>query len=168
VCAPLQRVHERRRQLQEVAGTMSGIGTNGAGPHDGPPEQLSELPTAQLLRRLSDQTSLLMREEVALAKAELSEKGRRASRGAGMFGGAALFALYGVGALVATAILALSLAVATWLIVAVVLLALAAIMALAGKQQVERATPPLPEQTVETVKEDVEWAKRRARTARQQ
>lgn len=148
---------------------MSGIRTNGSGPqtHD---EQLAQLPMAQLLRRLSDQTSLLVREEVALAKAELAEKGRRASRGAGMFGGAAVCAIYGVGALVTAAIVALSLAVATWLaalIVAVVLLALAGIAALAGKRQVQQAGPPLPEQTVETVKEDVQWATSRARTARQ-
>lgn len=149
---------------------MSGIGANGPGSRDGHHEQLSALPMAQLLRRLSDQTSLLVREEVALAKAELSEKGRRASRGAGMFGGAAVFGLYGVGALTAAAILALSLAVASWLaalIVGVVLLALAGIAALAGKKQVERATPPMPQQTVETVKEDVRWARTRARTARQ-
>ena len=149
---------------------MSGIGTNGSGPHATREEELAHLPMAQLLRRLSDQGSLLVREEVALAKAELAEKGRRAGRGAGMFGGSAVCALYGVGALVTAAIVALSLAVATWLaalIVAAVLFAVAGIAALAGKRQVERATPPLPEQTVETVKEDVQWATTRARTARQ-
>jgi uncharacterized membrane protein YqjE len=150
---------------------MSSIRSNGAGPHDpAHDEQLAELPMAQLLRRLSDQASLLVREEVALAKAELAEKGRRAGRGAGMFGGAAVFGLYGVGALVTAAIVALSLAVATWLaalIVAVVLFAIAGVAALAGKRQVQQATPAMPEQTVETVKEDVQWAKIRARTARQ-
>jgi len=149
---------------------MSGIGENGAGPYATREEELSHLPMAQLLRRLSDQTSLLMREEVALAKAELAEKGRRAGKGAGMFGGAAVMALYGVGALVAAAILALSLALASWLaalIVAAVLFLLAGVAALAGRAQVRRATPPLPQQTVETVKEDVQWATTRARTARQ-
>ena len=149
---------------------MSGIPTNGAGRHDGQQEDLAHLPMAQLLRRLSDQTSLLVREEVGLAKAELAEKGKRASRGAGMFGGAGVFALYGVGALTAAAILALSLAVASWLaalIVGVLFLAIAGVAALAGKKQVQQATPPMPQQTVETVKEDVQWAKTRARTARQ-
>lgn len=153
----------------------SGIRTNGAGP---PPvrsdvpqidEQLAQLPMAELLRRLSDQASLLAREEVALAKAELAQKGKRASRGAGMFGGAAFFALYGVGALVAAAILALSLALASWLAAAIVgaaLLIVAGIAALAGRAQVKRATPAMPQQTVETVKEDVQWAKTRAQTAR--
>ena len=149
---------------------MSGIGTNGSGPHATREEELSHLPMAQLLRRLSDQTSLLVREEVALAKAELAEKGRRAGKGAGMFGGAAVCALYGVGALVTAAIVALSLAVATWLaalIVAVVLFAVAGVAALAGRSQVQKAGRPVPEQTVETVKEDVQWASTRARTARQ-
>jgi hypothetical protein len=150
---------------------MSGIRTNGTTPRDpSHDERLAELPMAELLRRLSDQASLLVREEVALAKAELSEKGKRAGRGAGMFGGAAVAGLYGVGALVTAAIVALSLAVATWLaalIVAIVLFAVAGIAAVAGKKQVAQATPPMPEQTVETVKEDVQWAKSRARTARQ-
>jgi hypothetical protein len=142
---------------------MSGIRTNGAAPHDPVPEErLEELPMAQLLKRLSDQASLLVREEVALAKAELAEKGRRAGRGAGMFGGAAACALYGLGALVTAAILALSLALASWLAALI-----AGIAALAGRRQVQQATPPMPEQTVETVKEDVRWAKTRARTARQ-
>lgn len=133
-------------------------------------EQLAELPMAALLRRLSDQTSLLVREEVALAKAELGEKARKAGRGAGMFGGAGAVALYGFGALTAAIVLALSLALASWLaalIVAVVYFAIAGIAALAGKKQVEQATPAMPEQTVETVKEDVRWTKQRARTARQ-
>lgn len=147
------------------------VRTNGVGPQDPThDEQLAELPMAQLLKRLSDQATLLVREEVALAKAELSEKGKQAGQGAGMFGGAAVAALYGVGALTTAAILALSLALASWLaalIVAVVLFAVAAGAALAGKKRVKRATPPMPEQTVETVKEDVQWAKTRARTARQ-
>jgi uncharacterized membrane protein YqjE len=133
-------------------------------------EQLSELPMATLLRRLSDQTSLLVREEVALAKAELGEKARRAGRGASMFGGAGAFALYGFGALTAAIVLVLSLALASWLaalIVAVVYFAIAGIAALAGKKQVEQATPAMPEQTVETLKEDVRWTKQRAQTARQ-
>lgn len=147
------------------------VRTNGVGPHDPThDEQLAELPMAQLLKRLSDQATLLVREEVALAKAELAEKGKQAGQGAGLFGGAAVAALYGVGALTTAAILALSLALASWLaalIVAVVLFAVAAVAALAGKKRVKRATPPMPEQTVETVKEDVQWAKTRARTARQ-
>ena len=118
--------------------------------------------TATLLKDLSAQTTTLVRQEIELAKAELSEKGKQAGIGAGMFGGAGLFALYGVGALVACAILVLSTAVAGWLaalIVAVVLFAVAGVLALLGKSRTSRALPPVPEQTVETVKEDVRYTK---------
>ena len=118
--------------------------------------------TATLLKDLSAQTTTLVRQEIELAKAELSEKGKQAGIGAGMFGGAGLLGLYGVGALVACAMLALSTAVAGWLaalIVAVVLFAVAGVLALLGKSRTSRALPPVPEQTVETVKEDVRYTK---------
>jgi membrane protein len=125
--------------------------------------------TATLLKDLSAQTTTLVRQEIELAKAELTEKGKQAGIGAGMFGGAGLFALYGVGALVAGAILALSTAVAGWLaalIVAVVLFAVAGVLALLGKSRTSRALPPVPEQTVETVKEDVRYTKEHVAEAR--
>jgi MFS family permease len=118
-----------------------------------------------LTRQLSEQTTELVRKEIELAKAELQIKGKRAGIGAGMFGSAGVLALYALGALTAAAILALATAVAGWLaalIVAVVWAALAGLAALIGKSKVEQATPPLPEQAVESVKEDVEWTKARA------
>src|SRR4051812_4156218 len=118
---------------------------------------LRDRPTGELVKDLSTQVSTLVRQELELAKVELTAKGKQAGIGAGMFGGAGLFALYGVGALVATAILALSTAVAAWLaalIVAVVLFAVAGVMALMGKARAQRAAPPMPEQTVATIKED--------------
>jgi uncharacterized membrane protein YqjE len=130
----------------------------------------SEASVAELVKQLSEQTSRLARQEVELAKTELQEKGKRAGIGAGMFGGAGMFAFYAVGGLVATAILALATAVAAWLaalIVSVVLGAIAAVLALQGKAQVKRGVPPVPEQAAESVKEDVQWAKTRARAARQ-
>jgi MFS family permease len=125
---------------------------------------------AELVKQLSEQTSRLARQEVELAKAELTEKGKRAGIGAGMFGGAGIFGFYAVGALTATAILALATAVAAWLaalIVAVVLGVIAGVLALQGKAKVQQATPPVPEQAAESVKEDVQWAKTRAQSARQ-
>jgi hypothetical protein len=104
-----------------------------------------------------------------LAKAELTEKGKRAGIGAGMFGGAGLLGLYAVGALTACLILALAEAVDGWLaalIVAAVYGVIAGGLALSGKEQVSRATPPAPEQATESVKEDVQWAKTRARSGR--
>jgi uncharacterized membrane protein YqjE len=130
---------------------------------------LRERPAGELVKDLSTQVSTLVRQELELAKVELTEKGKQAGIGAGMFGGAGLFALYGVGALVATAILALATAVDGWLaalIVAVVLFALAGVLALFCKARTKRAVPPMPEQTVETLKEDVRYTKEHVTEAR--
>jgi uncharacterized membrane protein YqjE len=131
---------------------------------------LQDASAAELVKQLSEQTSRLVRQEVELAKVELSEKGKRAGVGAGMFGGAGVFGLYALGALTAAAIAALATAVATWLaalIVAVVWGAIAGVMALTGKKKVQQAVPPVPEDTVESVKEDVQWTKARAQQGRQ-
>ncbi|WCB96153.1 hypothetical protein DSM104299_04909 [Baekduia alba] len=133
--------------------------------------QQRERPTGELVKDLSTQVSTLVRQELELAKVELTAKGKQAGIGAGMLGGAGLFALYGVGAVVACAILALSTAVAGWLaalIVAVVLFAVAGVLALLGKSRAQRAVPPVPEQTVETVKEDVRYTKEHLAEARHQ
>jgi membrane protein len=130
---------------------------------------LRQRPAAELMRDLSTQVSTLVRQELELAKVELTAKGKQASIGAGMFGGAGLFALYGVGAIVAAAILGLAAAVAPWLaaiIVAVVLFAVAGVLALMGKSRAKRAVPPVPEQTVETIKEDVRFTKQHVAEAR--
>jgi MFS family permease len=129
----------------------------------------SDASLAELLKQLSEQSSRLARQEVELAKAELAYKGKRAGIGAGMFGGAGVFGFYGLGALVAAAILALATAVTAWLaalIVAVLLAAVAGVLALQGKAKVQQATPPVPEEATESVKEDVQWAKTKARQAR--
>src|ERR671937_1011354 len=137
--------------------------------HSGPGTVPDDATVAELVKRLSEQTSRLAREEVELAKAELATKGKRAGQGAGMFGGAGLFGLYALGALTAAAILALATAVAGWLaalIVAVVYGAIAGVLALTGKTKVAQATPPVPEQATESVKEDVRWAKTHAQAGR--
>jgi MFS family permease len=129
----------------------------------------SESSIAELVKQLSEQTSRLARQEVELAKAELAVKGKRAGQGAGMLGGAGLFGLYALGALTAAAILGLATAVAGWLaalIVAAVYGAIAGVLALTGKNKVAAATPPVPEQATESVKEDVRWAKSRAQAGR--
>ena len=132
-------------------------------------EDLSQASIAELTKQLSEQTSRLARQEVELAKTELTIKGKRAGVGAGMFGGAGVFGFYALGALVAAAILGLATAVDGWLaalIVAAVLGAVAGVLALQGKSKVQQATPPVPEQATESVKEDVQWAKTRAQEAR--
>jgi uncharacterized membrane protein YqjE len=130
---------------------------------------LRERPAGELVKDLSTQVSTLVRQELELAKVELTEKGKQAGIGAGMFGGAGVLALYGVGALVATAILALATAVDGWLaalIVAAVLFVVAGVLALLGKARTKRAVPPMPEQTVETLKEDVRYTKEHVAEAR--
>jgi uncharacterized membrane protein YqjE len=130
---------------------------------------LHERPIGDLLKQLSEETTTLVRQELELAKAEVSEKGKKAGMGAGMFGGAGVSALLGLGAITAAAIAALDTAMPTWLaalIVGVVWLAIAGVLALQGKNKVQEATPPVPEQATESVKEDVQWAKTRAQSGR--
>jgi MFS family permease len=125
---------------------------------------------ADLARQLSNQTTELVRHEVELAKAELRVKGKRAGVGAGMFGGAGALGVYALGALTAAIIAGIAEALPVWasaLIVAALYGAIAGILALRGKKKVQQATPPLPEETVQSVKEDVRYTKQRAQEARQ-
>jgi uncharacterized membrane protein YqjE len=132
-------------------------------------DELRDRPIGELLKQLSQETTTLVRQELDLAKAEMAQKGKQAGLGAGMFGGAGVSALLGLGALTAAVIAALDIAMPLWLaalIVAVIWLAVAGVLGLTGKTKVQQATPPLPEQTQESVKEDVEWAKTQVRSAR--
>jgi hypothetical protein len=132
-------------------------------------EQLRERPIGDLVKQLAGQTSTLVRQELDLAKAEMSQKASIAGKGAGLLGGAAAVGLLAAGALTACLILALSEVVPDWLaalIVALVMGVVAAVLALQGRNRIRAATPPMPEQTVETVKEDVEWAKTQRPSAR--
>src|SRR3954452_21436018 len=141
----------------------------GMAEHNGQTE-LRDRPVAELMRDLSEQTSALVHKEVELAKAELAEKGKKAGAGAGMFGGAGLFGFFAFAGLTATIILALSTAVAPWLaalIVTVVYGAIAGVLALQGKNKVKDVGPPVPEAAVDSTKEDVQWIKTRAKSARQ-
>jgi hypothetical protein len=129
---------------------------------------LRERPIGELLKQLSQETTTLVRQELDLAKAEMAAKGKQAGLGAGMFGAAGIVGLLALGALTACLILALTPAMKDWLaalIVAAVYAAIAGILALVGRSRVREATPPVPEQTVETVKEDVQWAKTRRQSA---
>jgi uncharacterized membrane protein YqjE len=126
-------------------------------------QELREQPIGDLLRRLSEETSTLVKQELALARAELEQQGKRAGKGAGMLGGAGVAGLLTLGALTATVIGVLDTAMAFWLaalIVTVLWAAVAGVLALQGRNKIQEAAPPVP-QTVETVKEDVRWAKTR-------
>jgi Putative Actinobacterial Holin-X, holin superfamily III len=130
---------------------------------------LRERPLSEVAQDLTRDLSLLVRQEVELAKSEMAKKGRVAAPGLGMIGGAGVVGLAAAGALTAFLILVLSIVLDEWLsalVVGVALAAAAYVLAKQGKERVEEAGSPLPEQTIETVKEDVEWAKTRATSAR--
>jgi uncharacterized membrane protein YqjE len=131
--------------------------------------ELRERPIGELLKQLSQETTTLVKKELDLAKAEVAEKGQKAGKGAGMFGGAGVMGFLALAALTAALIMAIDKAVPNWaaaLIVAAVYAAIAGVLALQGRNKVKEATPPVPEQTVESVKEDVQWAKTRTQSAR--
>lgn len=132
-------------------------------------DRLDETSLSELMRQLSDQTSRLARQEVELAKAELTDKGRTLGIGLGEFGAAGLLAVLALGALTAALILALSEAVDGWLaalIVTVVYLVVAGLLALAGKRKAEEATPPAPERAQASVRQDVTAIKQGAKAGR--
>ena len=138
-------------------------------PNEHTQEDLRDRPIGELLKELSNQTTTLVRQELELAKAEMTEKGKQAGLGAGMFGGAGLFGLLALGALTTCLIAALATGIDLWLaalIVALVYAAIAGVLALAGKRKTQEATPPAPEQAIESTKEDLQWAKTRAKSAR--
>jgi uncharacterized membrane protein YqjE len=125
--------------------------------------------TGELVTRLSEQVSTLVKDELALARAEMTDKGKRAGKGAGLLGGGTVLALYGVGLLLVTIVALLDLAWPTWLaalVVTVVVFAVAAVLALLGRNQVKRATPPVPERAKQSVADDVDAVKAAVREGR--
>jgi thiol:disulfide interchange protein len=127
-----------------------------------------EQPIGDLLKQLSQETTTLVRQELELAKAEMSVKAKESGKGAGMLGGAGVGGLLALGALTATVIGLLDTAMKFWvaaLIVTAIWAAIAAVLALQGKNKLQDAAPPVPEQAQQSVKEDVQWAKTQSRSA---
>jgi uncharacterized membrane protein YqjE len=125
----------------------------------GGPVRVDERSTAELVQHASEQIIRLVKDELALARVELAEKGRHAGRGAGLLGGGGLVALYGLGALVIAAVLGLAVVVPTWLaalIVGAALLVIAGLLALSGGFQVRQAVPPVPDEMAQSVRTDLE------------
>lgn len=118
--------------------------------------------TGELVSRLTEQVTALVRDELALAREEMVRKGKRAGTGIGLLGGAGVLALYGLGALFVTVALALDVVWPNWvaaLVVAVVLFAVAGVVALVGRKQVQQATPPAPTEAARSAAADVEAAR---------
>jgi type IV secretory pathway TrbD component len=125
-------------------------------------DELRERGMGDLVKELSGHVSVLMRQEIELARTEATEKAKKAGVGAGMLGGAGVAALLMLGSLTAFLILVLALAMPDWaaaLIVTGVWAVVAGVLALRGREKVREVGPPVPEKTVETMKEDVEWLK---------
>lgn len=130
---------------------------------------MADRPTAELVRDLSAQLSTLVRQELELARLELTDKGKHAGKGLGLFGAGGLLAFLGLATLIGAAVAGLDTAVATWLafvIVGSVLLAVAGIAALIGKKETSAAMPPAPERTIAEAKDDVRYTKEHAQEAR--
>jgi hypothetical protein len=126
------------------------------------PPDPTEASTPELLDQVTQQVATLVRDEVRLAQAEVTQKAKRLGIGAGLFGGAGLVALLGLNALVTAAILGLAGVLPGWLsaiILGVVLFAVAGVLALLGKRDVQQATPPLPTEAVASVQQDVATVK---------
>jgi uncharacterized membrane protein YqjE len=156
---PAQRsAHPSGAPLPGTPTTAStGSGPTVSGPA-APAGDLSDVPTGELVHRLSTQLSELVRRELELARTELAAKGKRAGAGAGLAGAGGVVALFGVGTLIAAAVAGLATVLPVWLsalIVGVVLLIVAGVLALTGRSRLRKATPPVPEQAVKGVQHDV-------------
>jgi uncharacterized membrane protein YqjE len=127
-----------------------------------PQTQAESQTISELMSQLTEQATRLARQEVELAKLEMTEKGRRLGVGAGAFGGAGLLATLALGTLTAAIVLILATAMEAWLaaaIVTVAYLAVAGVLALVGREKVQQGTPPAPEQAIESVRDDVQETK---------
>ncbi|MBA3843701.1 MAG: phage holin family protein [Actinobacteria bacterium] len=145
-------MRRRSREVPQVAATDSETQRDG----------LHEQPIGELLKQLATETTTLVRQELELAKAEMREKGKQAGPGVGLIGAAGGVALLAAGALTAFLILALDGVMPNWLAALLVALAYgvaAGVLYSRGKEKVDDVGSPAPRQTIETVKEDVQWAK---------
>jgi hypothetical protein len=134
----------------------------GASPAATSPPDPAQTSTGELIGQLTDQLSRLVRDEVRLAQAEVTQKAKRLGMGAGLFGASGVVALLGVGALVTAAILGLATVMPGWLaavLVAIVLFVVAGVLAVIGKKDVDQATPPLPTETIASVQADIATVK---------
>jgi hypothetical protein len=125
--------------------------------------QLREKPMGELFGDLSREMSGLVKDEIELAKVEMTAKAKEAGIGIGIIAGGAVVALAAFGVLTAFFVLILGQVMATWLaalLVFVVYSAIAGALVMVGRNRLKKATPPVPEATVQTLREDVDWAKR--------
>jgi hypothetical protein len=145
-------------------------GARSPGSHPDGHRPVESLPTAELVRRASEQLSTLVRDELALARAEMVGKAGRAGRGAGLFGGAGVVSLLGVFGILTGLVLLLARVMPAWgaaLVIGALLLAIAGLMGVTGGAQVKQATPPVPEEAVAGVRRDLDAVATAAEYGRQ-
>lgn len=122
---------------------------------------------AELVKELTRDISELVRQEIELARAEMTEKGKKAGLGVGMYGGAAVLGMAVVGGSMATVIILLDLALPLWfasLVTTLLYAAAASVLAMRGRDELKETGVPIPERTKQSVKEDIQWAKTRAQS----
>jgi hypothetical protein len=125
--------------------------------------ELRERSFGELLGDLSSQTSQLIRDEFELARVEMTEKAKEAGTGIGILAAGGAVALLALGVLTAFFVLVLAEVMPSWLaalIVFAVYAAIAAVLFFVGRARLREASPPVPEETVQTLRDDVRWAKR--------
>ena len=142
--------------------TQTGLGGSSVRPQARGAHDTSDESLGTLVSQLTHQIPDLIRSEIKLAQAEMTEKGKQAGIGIGMFSAAGLLAFFGLGVLITMFVLLLALVLPAWaaaLIVAVVLFATAGAVAMVGKNKVAEGSPPKPERAMEGLKEDVATVK---------
>jgi len=171
---PDPRAQALSNLLLPVGGEQAANGSRQSPPADPAPEVLDggshgdmrDQPVSDIVKQVTDEAKTLVGQEIKLAKAEMTEKAKEIGIGAGMFGGAGYsLHLAGLG-LMLTVIFALSTAMPAWLaalIVTVVFVAIAGVLALTGKKRIQKAGPPVPEETIESVKQTFETVKEEAK-----
>jgi uncharacterized membrane protein YqjE len=150
-------------------GAHSTVGDGPVGASGHTAEELRQESFGELLSGLAADTSLLVKQEIELAKVEVSAKAKQAGKGAGMLAGAGVAGLMALFTLTILLIVILDAFLELWLAALIVLIiwgAIAAVLALTGKKKLQEAAPPVPEQTTQTLKEDVQWAKHPTQSAR--
>lgn len=125
--------------------------------------QVEDLSTVQLVERLTEQISALVRTEIAAGLDEVKNKGTRLGIGIGISSAGAVLALFGLATLLAAAVLGLANVVAAWLaalIVGIVVLLFGGVVAAVGATRSKKALPPVPQDTAASVSEDISTIKK--------
>jgi uncharacterized membrane protein YqjE len=155
----------------------SAANSNARGPNDRPPVRQQAEPAAattsgqglgDTVAGIVEDLQGIVRGEVQLAKTELKEDATKMGKGAGMLAGAGVLGLVGFIFLMLSLTYLLDRWMPLWVaagLVGLTLAIIAAIVGMAGKNQIQSANL-VPEQTIESVKEDKEWASRQMKSVR--